>query len=104
MADRLSYDLMTTKFFGLGWLGRLAFSFFFFFLIGWLVIFLSGFFFLLQFELCKLDQLKTQICYRTWFLAEIIAADSSISQCPLGKPNWHQTHLRRLKKELKHRH
>lgn len=61
-------------------------------------------FVLLQVGLCAFDLQKIQICYRTCFLAEIVAANSSISQGPLGKPSWHPTHLRKVKKELKHRH
>lgn len=57
-------------------------------MVGWLIG-LGFFLCVLQVELCELDQIKIQICYRTWFLTEIIAADSSsISQCPLAKPNW----------------
>lgn len=109
--QRFRYDLMATKFFALGW-----FRFFFFFFLWLLIVFgvifwlvgqlisfflFGSFLFLLQVELCELDQIKIQTCYRIWFLAEIIATDSSISQCPLGKPNWLLNTFKKLEKRIK---
>ena len=61
----------------------------------------TDFFLLLQVELCAFDPQKIQICYRTCFLAEIVAANSSIS---LEQTKLASNTFKKSEKELKHRH